>query len=197
MADCEDRSQVWLSSLLECLPLAAVIADGEGAIVLANAKARNTLETDGALLIDNGRIRMRCRMLNPKFCGLLRGALHSAGQSIVMGVPKAADGGMWLVQVKSLLHSSTDAGTSLVSWFDPASSPTFDWNVLEEVYGLSRSEARVAALLAGGDDLVGAAGRLGIQLDTARTHLKSTFRKMHLHRQQELVRITTMLSFFC
>jgi DNA-binding CsgD family transcriptional regulator len=197
MSASENTCQLWLSSLLECLPLAAVVADGDGGIVFANAKARNTLETDDALLIDNGRIRLRCRTLNPRFCELFGSSVRSADRMMAMKVPKASETGLWLVQVKSLDQSSSDAGARLVSWFDPASPPTFDWNVLEEVYGLSRSEGRVAALLAGGDDLMRAAGKLGIQLDTARTHLKSTFRKMHLHRQQELVRVTTMLSFFC
>jgi DNA-binding CsgD family transcriptional regulator len=195
--DACDISQAWLASLLECLPLAAVIAGSDGRIAIANAKARQTLEQSDALCIEDGRIRLCCRILNPRFSELITGSACIGNRSMVMSVPQAGSRGAWLVQVKALDGSGADNGARLVSWFDPESSPAFDWNVLEAVYGLSPSEVRVVALLAGGDDLAGAADKLGITIDTARTHLKSTFRKMGLHRQQELVRVATMLSFFC
>ncbi|MDZ7712587.1 MAG: hypothetical protein U5L06_05515 [Rhodovibrio sp.] len=48
-------------------------------------------------------------------------------------------------------------------------------SVAIELYGLTRTQARLAAALADGATLQEAAGTLGIGLGTARTHLKAVF----------------------
>ncbi len=59
---------------------------------------------------------------------------------------------------------------------------------LIELYGLTRAEARLAIEIAKGDGRAAAAARVGISVNTARTHLASIFGKMGVHRQTELMR---------
>lgn len=59
---------------------------------------------------------------------------------------------------------------------------------LMETYRLTRAEARLAIEIAKGDGRAAAAARLGISVNTARTHLSSIFGKMGVHRQAELMR---------
>ena len=58
-----------------------------------------------------------------------------------------------------------------------------------QTFGLSRSEARLAVLLADGHTLEDSAGRLGVTLITARTYCKRAMAKTGTLRQSELVRL--------
>lgn len=54
-------------------------------------------------------------------------------------------------------------------------------------YGLTKSEARLAAALPNGGTLLEVASRLGISYETARTQLRAVFVKTGVNRQSELV----------
>jgi DNA-binding CsgD family transcriptional regulator/PAS domain-containing protein len=59
--------------------------------------------------------------------------------------------------------------------------------VLHACFGLTSAEANLAASLAAGATLEGAADQLGICKETARSQLKAVFDKTQTHRQAELV----------
>ncbi|WKZ11576.1 MAG: hypothetical protein QY320_10840 [Gammaproteobacteria bacterium] len=61
-------------------------------------------------------------------------------------------------------------------------------DLLQERYGLTAGEARLATALAAGQSLKSASRTLGMSLNTARTHLKVIFKKTGTHRQADLVR---------
>jgi DNA-binding CsgD family transcriptional regulator len=65
--------------------------------------------------------------------------------------------------------------------------------VLCDAFRLTPSEARLALLLAGGRSIEEAAYQLGVARETARSHLKSAFRKTGTHRQGELVALVGRL----
>ncbi|HEY1243301.1 MAG TPA: hypothetical protein VGF29_00585 [Hyphomicrobiaceae bacterium] len=58
---------------------------------------------------------------------------------------------------------------------------------LQQAFGLTPAEARLALALAGGATVGSAAASLRISTETARTQLKGIFAKMEVHRQAELV----------
>jgi len=64
---------------------------------------------------------------------------------------------------------------------------------LATMFGLSRAEARLAALLGSGVPLAEAAERLSIRYETARTQLKSIFVKTDTHRQADVVALFARL----
>jgi DNA-binding CsgD family transcriptional regulator len=64
-----------------------------------------------------------------------------------------------------------------------------DQRRLSQLYGLSRAEARVIALLAKGHRLDQSAEMLGVAYETVRKHLKQVFGKTGTDRQAELVRL--------
>jgi DNA-binding CsgD family transcriptional regulator len=65
--------------------------------------------------------------------------------------------------------------------------------VLSQVFDLSRSEAKLAAIMAGGYSLREAASQLGIARETARNQLKAVFAKTGTHRQGELIALLSTL----
>jgi DNA-binding CsgD family transcriptional regulator len=76
---------------------------------------------------------------------------------------------------------------------DPAARPASSERRLATLFGLSRAEARLAALLGSGVPLAEAAERLSIRYETARTQLKAIFFKTDTHRQADLVALFARL----
>ena len=65
--------------------------------------------------------------------------------------------------------------------------------MLRQAFQLTPSEARLALCLAGGKSLEEAAQEMAIAQETARSHLKSVFRKTATHRQGELIALVSRL----
>jgi DNA-binding CsgD family transcriptional regulator len=59
--------------------------------------------------------------------------------------------------------------------------------LLQQLYGLKASEARLAAALLDGQTLESYAARAGLSVQTARSYLKGVFEATGTHRQSELV----------
>jgi DNA-binding CsgD family transcriptional regulator len=83
--------------------------------------------------------------------------------------------------------SCWDAPTAMLKLYDRDLSVVVDEQALSSLYGLTRGEATLAALLMQGLSLDEAAAQLFISSHTARTHLKRIFMKTDTHRQTELV----------
>ena len=72
---------------------------------------------------------------------------------------------------------------------DPEAKANVRRQWLREDFGLTPAEAAVAVEVLEADGLQAAAGRLGISLATAHTHLAHVFDKTSTRRQAELVRL--------
>src|SRR5207247_10282806 len=70
---------------------------------------------------------------------------------------------------------------------DPDLHPEPDDELLQRHYGLTATEARVAALLVQGMNVKRVAEEMNVTLNTTRTHLKRVFAKTNTKRQSELV----------
>jgi len=77
---------------------------------------------------------------------------------------------------------------------DLARRLTVDPQMLAKIYALTDTEARLASAIAGGHGLESASILLGMQIATARSHLKSIFAKLDVNRQQDMVRLITILA---
>lgn len=66
-------------------------------------------------------------------------------------------------------------------------------DALQDALGLTAREAQIAALLAEGLSLTEIAGRLRLQVGTARNHLKAIFEKTGTRRQGELIALLSQL----
>jgi DNA-binding CsgD family transcriptional regulator len=77
---------------------------------------------------------------------------------------------------------------------DPEDCPQPSHTVLQQVFGITRSEARVANRLMCGESLQDIAGALGVSVGTVRSQIKALFAKTGTNRQAELVRLLTRLA---
>ena len=87
-----------------------------------------------------------------------------------------------------LVHGR-DRPAALVFVSDPEREAATPPELLRRLYGLTRAEAGLAALLLQGRDLPEAGAELGVSPHTARAHLKAVLAKTGTARQAELVRI--------
>jgi DNA-binding CsgD family transcriptional regulator len=85
------------------------------------------------------------------------------------------------------LRKSPGKGTVLVIVLDSELPVGAVVPELQELYGFTASEARLANLLMEGKALEACCAELGIRRSTACTHLSRLFKKTGVHRQSELV----------
>lgn len=77
---------------------------------------------------------------------------------------------------------------------DTASIPKMPTRILEQAYGLTSAESRLAVLIGQGASPRDAADTLGVQVSTVRSQLVKVFDKCDVRRQSELVRLVQQLA---
>ncbi len=189
--------------LLDMIPIGMVIVGPEGHPVIVNRYARDLLSASGrnaenllAMLqmqLDRAD-HLRQSSRSPKVherVAVSRMKAMDATHSISIPRP----GGLRPLSALTVPLSMAcddggeDALSCLVLISDPDHGVSLNRERLQEIYGLTPAEARLAALLAQGKHLKTAAAELGISLETARTHLKRVFSKTTSGGQADLVRL--------
>lgn len=89
----------------------------------------------------------------------------------------------------SLENQPQERSPTVIFLCDPKQQQVADPTILQETYGLTRSEAVVASKIVDGYSLEDIAEDLGVETSTARSHLKRVFTKTDTHRQSDLVRL--------
>lgn len=190
-----DDVVVALSYGLELVRCGAMLVAPEGQPRLANRAALAILDKkDGITLARTGLIADRASDTR-----LLQQLLHEAISSPAQGEPKGSP--MTLPRKKA--HSAliirvvpgpglncwpgSESGAALMTLYDEEKGLQVDEGILCKLYGLTRGEAALAAILMHGKSIEEAAQELFISPHTARTHLKRIFMKTDTHRQTELV----------
>ena len=186
-------------SALDDMTVGIVIIDAEGRVRLANEAARRIASScDGLrftadhLVIDGSdgdgfQARTR-RLLNAAMSGKTPPGeafqiIRQSGAESYVGLISCLGGGEarfgWSVREEPL---------AIVYIRDPEQPDETRAELLQRLYGLMPSQARLADLLATGCSLKQAARQLNITPTSARHYLKLIFQKTGTHRQTELVR---------
>lgn len=89
---------------------------------------------------------------------------------------------------------SEDGPHSVLLLIDLDATPLPSAACLEQIFGLTRAEARLTLFLVGGKTLTEIAEMLNLSVATVRTQLKCVFEKTYTHRQAELVVLVLRLA---
>jgi DNA-binding CsgD family transcriptional regulator len=185
--------------VLDDMTVGIVIIGPDARIKFANEVARRIAHScDGLrfaadrLLIDGGggdSIRMRARRL---IRSTLSG-MPSPGEAFQIARPSGAESYVGLIcclggNQAHFGWSVRDEPLAIVYIRDPDQPDETRAELLQRLYGLMPSQARLADLLATGCSLKEAAKQLDITPVSARQYLKLIFQKTGTHRQAELVR---------
>ena len=188
------------SAVLQAVPQALFALDGHGAIVFANARAEHVLRVSDDLCSRNGRLGVKLATEQDKLDRLI---IESAQFGVAASggwarVSRGSGGLPYAVFVCPLKGDDDELVAAnakvLVIVHDTAQRRGADRNMLVGLFGLTDAEARLASALSAGHSLESASASLGIRPATAKTELKSVFRKTGVNRQQDLVRLLTSLS---
>ncbi len=187
---------------LECIERAAILIDPCGIPIHFNGKALTLLrDTSGAVTIDHlGKLapRKAAHDLN----SLLKRVVstrRAVGPVLIKGGSIHGTAQMWIVPIPGEV---ADTNSSIapecigaahnrpfaIVLLAPVKAPSsVDAEVISAAFGLSTSEAHLAAALVAGVTLADYARSAGLSRHTCRNQLTSIFAKMSVHRQVELV----------
>lgn len=184
---------------LDAIPLGVAFVDAGGEITAANRIARQIIESESVRAyqdtIRRSETTARAPRLRLAVADAMRDLQEAGGEVLsAFAVPRRA--GLrpltcLLAPVGASAEGMDAAGRPQAMLFigDPDKSVEIDQRRLRQLYGLSRAEARVVALLAQGYRLDATAENLGLVYETVRKHLKQVFDKTGCDRQAELVRL--------
>lgn len=168
----------------------------DGGILWMNEVARANLPHHPVLTESNGTLRARKREHDT----LLRQTLADVAELSPIDIRSSVseDAGNRTAVPLVLDDTFEDALHILwVSWLDGMIVVSFDdtdaiahrLERAQSIYGLSDTQIKLAGLVVDGLDLGQAAEKLGVSLNTARTHLRRIFEKTKVHSQTALVRV--------
>lgn len=182
---------------LRGVALGVAFIRADGGVLFANAAANAVINNGDILSLSNGALalgqpgrRGRFRELLTRLAAMVRDGEQQAVRAIAVPRPSRQRPVSLLVwPLPDAAEAGPDEPVAIVFIGDPEQPGEIDAMRLCALYGLSRAEARVAALLAQGHRLDETAQILGVAYETVRKHLKQIFSKTGTDRQAELVRM--------
>jgi len=184
---------------MDHLTLATVILDASGHVIHMNALARDILHRQDGITLANDTLALT----HPADAQRLRDAISRAitvGRAAKPGIVEvlrarrpsgAGHYGMMIRPAAGAVGSEEATVSPAVAVFisvEEGSQSPPPVETIRKLFELTHKEAQLALCLANGRSLQEAANELGITLNTARAHLRSTFSKTGIDRQARLVR---------
>ncbi|MER9124256.1 helix-turn-helix transcriptional regulator [Mesorhizobium sp. M0959] len=169
----------------------AVMLGHNGTVIGMNGPAENLLDEDLRVLA--GRLVSGSRNASDAFDRSLNELLKNPGSATMPPVqmPRPRSGRRpllaYLLRLPKVTHTALSPCQATAIFIDPDLRPSPAGTVLMSCFGLTRAEAKLAGMLAGGDCLITIAEHLSITYETARNQLKAVFAKTETHRQSDLM----------
>jgi DNA-binding CsgD family transcriptional regulator len=172
-----------------------MLLDSAGKVIQLNAAAERLLG-NGVEIVE-GYLAATSRDADPAFQQLLKSArrIWEAQVSRPVALPRLSRRPL-IAHVAPIVKSADEVfqrAKALVMFVDPDEKRQTPAFLLQEAFGLTPAEARIALSIAKGEELRRAADANGMAFETARVHLKAIFAKTQTHRQVELALLINRL----
>jgi DNA-binding CsgD family transcriptional regulator len=189
-----------LLQVLERMDTGVILADAASRPSFANGRALGIVAQADGLWLAAGRLSAASSAATQR----LRQAIASASTHAATAFPSGTGPGLklrlkrpsgrpplllWLFPIQPLGASAAGVPAPRIAIFitEPDDGPPIDRDAIADAFELTPREAAIAALLASGHDLAGAAQALAIGIGTARYHLKHVLDKTNTRSQATLV----------
>jgi DNA-binding CsgD family transcriptional regulator len=192
----EHKNQI-LSETLNRISQNILIVNKNGKIVYANDSALELISKKDGLQIDKRKqlvadlshdTKKLRKLLQSVFKPDIKNTISHGGSMQLSRPSGLRDYSIVITPIKDeIIKSFGSKSNALVFILDPEEKVETVNQILSDLYDLTKSEARIAGILAEGKSLQAACTLLKIKKSTARTHLKRIFSKTNTHRQSELV----------
>jgi DNA-binding CsgD family transcriptional regulator len=176
----------------------AVLIDRDGQVVDINKQAENHLGTSievvrGQLTARDRRAKEGLQDLVASFTGD-RGKLGGAPSAVLLPQPNGRPVVAYMAPASSALRESVPGLGGIILLLDPNNSREPSESLLQEVFGFTRAEVRLALGLVKHHDLRSVAEVHNVSVGTLRVQLKSIFAKTNTKRQGQLLTLLAQLS---
>lgn len=181
---------------LDLLPQPVLLMTARRRAEFHNKAAQRILRKENGLWLDgSGRLRCAaptdCEAIDALIDGVFEsgGAAGFGGRAFVRRAGRKPLG----ISITPFRGGSVPAigleKLALVTIADPEAATGPSEEEMREIFGLTRSESRVAKLITDGNSMPEVCAAMGITVNTARTHLKRIFAKTETSRQTELLKL--------
>jgi DNA-binding CsgD family transcriptional regulator len=189
------------AALIDALPQAVFVLNDEGRVVYTNRLADHVLRLGESVALVEGKLHCRCAGDQAKLERAIKSAIGPTaleprgGWAPIHSGPAQRAVAAFVAPITGceIFIASLEARALLILT-DPARTSFADEQALHDLFGLTPAESRLASALSAGHSIESTAALLKITQATARSELKSVFRKTGLSRQQDLVRTLAALS---
>ena len=186
---------------LDSVPVATIMLTRDCKVVFMNKLGANLLAEEKVLTLSPDQV---CRCQHPRATIKLRDAIRAlcdddAGvpPEMLVVLPQIVDEHEHARPIVVSLYRlpsreiERDRNETLVAMFlaNPDGRSHVPSEMLQQLFGIARSEAELVSHLVDGTSLADAAGAMRITINTARTYLKRIFSKTGTSRQAELIRV--------
>jgi len=197
MYDYRDSSLEAARQVLDQSPFGLFMLNRQGRILFSNAAGRNQCKARAGISMRNQSLAFSNRDIRGGFDTMLAAAKHGGKeddprmQPIMFGKTNGKGSyqlGMRQLKMRGERGSLATRRVIAVFIYDTGKRMELSIDGLKSLYDLTDAEARVCDLLYQSRNLPEAAKILGISINTAKTHLNRSFRKVGVQSQAELVR---------
>ena len=192
-----------LTALLDNSRIGVLHLDRRGRILAVNDRARSILQNGDGLSDSDELLRASTPEDNSRLDRLLDAALPTSGAVAVSGSMLLGRSSVLpplVVHVKPVGVTQHDYGArhvaALVLIVDPSSQHRIAPALVAKTLGLTPAESQVAVWLAEGKSVNEIAKTTGRSRDSIYWHLKQIYRKRHISRQADLVRLVLSITQF-
>jgi DNA-binding NarL/FixJ family response regulator len=186
------------SGVLDRLPLGVMILDARGQVLITNTKARRIIADGDGLMVDprSGTFRAENAEQNREMLTLVRRTIQGEiepDEGCALAITRSSMKQPLCLMVTPLQARGQGDGSRrtgvAIFLSDPEEGVFLEEDVLRDLYGLTRVEARLALGLVRGRQLDELAKETRVSVHTVRSQLKQIFRKTGTNRQAEVVKL--------
>jgi len=186
------------SEAMTRLTIGTVILDGDAQVLEANQAARAIFERTRAITLQGNRLFVAKPRHRDFFSRAVSDAISWCehprptpfSQALRLECIGGADIGVLVRPAPpTTLYRGRGVASAIIHLEDFSSSECVPEAIVAQLFGLTKSEARVAAMLASGLTLTDAGTKLNLTESSVRTYSKKIFAKMGVGRQADLVRL--------
>lgn len=195
-------SMLVLEQVLGQLGQAVILLKDDGELLFSSSAANRILNTEDGLAVSNGKLsavflpdNMR---LKHTIQEVLNGASHMPPRPMNLHVHRGVHKRPYLLSLVKMpnLHGFEQyrGNVVMVSMRDMQANFIGLTSRMRQLFDMTPREVETAILLTEGRDCKEIAELLSLSLQTVRQHLKSSYKKMRVNKQHELVCLTLELS---
>ncbi len=179
------RSQLdAVRGVLALLPRAVLLLDASLRLEWANPAAQALCDRHPSLVVVHGGARGR---LGAPLAAAAESVRRSDGELVLPATVTTPSGRLRFILCAGSRSPAAALGRSVVVFADDGTEASVSPTLMTRHFGVTSAEARVVVGLAGGRPLTQVATSLGIGHETARSQLKSVFRRLQVGSQAELL----------